>query len=147
MGLLVVGNADAAILDGYAQQDVSGGGGMGRGHGNGDVALGRKLDGVADQVYQDLPQATRIAYQSAGCRRCNIQVKQKFFFFGTIGHAGDQVFHFVVQIERNAFQCHAAGFDFRIVQNVVDKCQQSIAAKAYGFCQLPLFGIQVGIEQ
>ena len=92
-----------------------------------DLAYLGEFDGVADEVDDDLTNATRVAVQVF--RNLFINVECQFQSFGMGAKA--QCFHGVAQrfadIEGCYFQFEFAGFDFGEIENVVDQRQQCVA--------------------
>ena len=111
------------------------------------LALVGELDGVADEVDQDLPQPGDVADQDLGdgvihdvgqvellLRRLGRQQVQRFLDAG-------------VEFEGMMLQFELAGLDLGEVENVVDDGQQRIGAAAGGLDVIALLVGQFGVEQ
>ena len=92
-----------------------------------DLALAGELDGVADEVDQDLPQPGDVADQDLGDGIVH-QVGQVKVLLGRLG--GQQVQGLLdagVEFEGMMFQLEFAGFDLGEIEDVVDDGQQASA--------------------
>ncbi len=118
-------------------------------HRDGDhhLALLRKLDGISEQVEEDLAEPSGVPTDCVG----HIRVKQASEIHSFVEPALGQQVHCLVhggaQIEVEEFEGQLAGFDFRKVEDVVDHHQQMIAAVTDHLGILPLFGRKLGVEQ
>ena len=102
------------------------------------LALLSELDGVADQVGQNLPQADRVTTQTGGHFRFNPAGQLNVLLVGAFSQHLDAALHGLAQIEIDDFERKFSGFDFREVQDVVDDTQQISGAGADGFDVFPL---------
>ena len=123
--LLLGGDADSRVLDGDVQGQMVG---CDRFDGRVDphVSLLRELDGVADQVQEDLTQSARVAGQNGWNVGGNAQ-QQLQVLFGRPGRErtkriGDQI----AKVEVDPLEFQFAGLDLREVEDVVDQAQQGI---------------------
>ena len=141
-----LGNADAGVRDGEPQLDEI------RSHRDAagercHVAGIRKLDGVAQQVEEDLPDARDVADDLGRQRRLEL-VGQLQSFRECLGRQQlKRVFDARLRIERLQIELQLAGLDLREVENVVDDRQQPVAARADHLDPLTLRARQRRIQQ
>ncbi len=133
--LVLRGNTNARVFNGKAQAvwwHTHGGVCRHGANGNNHLPLGRKFDGVAAQVDQNLLQAQGVAPQHVGYGGVN--VKQHFNrFVAQVGRQHDrQVAQQAVHTEGLHVQVHLAGFYLGKIQNVVEQAQER-ARSAFGF--------------
>ena len=85
------------------------------------AALG-ELDGVADQVDEDLPQAAGIAdQQSAGTSAATRKISSSPFSRGPDGQHPRRVADDFAQVEGDVLQLQLAGLDLGEIEDVVDQ--------------------------
>src|SRR5262249_12689648 len=118
--LLFLGDADAGIGDRESQHDVTGGERLGADVHDG-FARGGKLDGVAHQVDNDLPEAARVAEQVIGNIRPNVTGDFQAFGVASKCQGLHAIAEIVTQGEGDFFQVELSGFDLREVQDVIDE--------------------------
>src|SRR5450631_3852009 len=89
-------------------------------HMNGNFSFGRKLDGIADQINQYLPQTSGVASHVGWYFWCD--EINRFQLFGTkLGRKDVEGFlHTLLKIEGSLFQLKPACFNFGVIENVVD---------------------------
>ena len=110
-GDFFVCHADPGIGDRNAQLCRRAGDGCGERDGNVDVPGRRELDGVADEIGDDLAQAQRVTDQRGGDFGCGIQM-QRQPFLGGIGRVDrHDMLKGVRWREWGCFQFHPAGGD------------------------------------
>ena len=112
-----------------------------------DFAVAGKLDGVADQVAEDLADADGVAVD--GFRHVGRDAATQFQVLAVrpLGEQLDDVLDGLVQVEVQAFQLETPGLDLGKVQDVVDDGQQGLAGTVHGG-RKPALGVgQVGVEQ
>ena len=107
-----------------------------------------KLDRIADQVCQDLPQPRRIADQRRRQAHRNKGRKLKPLRINRIGKGFDDVLNQIAQIERRLLQLDLAGLDLRDVEDTVDDLEQHLgrAAGRLEIVLLPRSGFGVAHE-
>ena len=108
-------DADAGIGD-----LDSTGAGLTLSHLDQDVTVVRELDGVAHEVDEHLPEARAVADPFGWCGAVPVQ-HQGELASGCL--RGEQVHHLgddFAGVELPMFESEFAGFDFRVVENVVD---------------------------
>jgi hypothetical protein len=96
-------------------------------HGQADVAALGELDGVAEQVQQDLAHAHLVA---ADADRPGRVFATPEFQLALLRHRLHQALHLVeqfLQVERTQIQLQPPGFDAGQVQRIVDQPQQMAA--------------------
>jgi hypothetical protein len=111
-----------------------------------DFACVSELDGVACEIDYDLPEAAGIADQFIG--HVGLDFASEFEAF--LMRAQSERFHCVAEtiaeIEVDCVDVELAGFDFGVVENVVDQSQQGIRGELGHVQVFALLGIEVGIE-
>ena len=117
----VGGNADARILDPDRQAR------RGRADGDAHLALLGELQGVGDQVVEDLAHPHPVAEIDPAGRRLDGEVKAQVLLFGdpaegAVGAAGQ-----FGRVEGRGLQLQLPGFDLRQVEHVVENGQQGLA--------------------
>ncbi len=134
------GDADAGIDDLEAQLA----GGPNHLDADHDLAHVRELDGVADEIDQNLTQASRIAADFR--RHVRIDRADQFQALGvrTRGADFDRLFDGFAQTEIDALEFELAGFDLGEIENVVDDLQQRFGGMPDGLRQVPLPRRQLG---
>ena len=109
--------------------------------------LGRELDGIGQQVDEDLAQARHVAHQRLG-RAVFDQVGQvEVLFLRARRHQVERVFDTAAQVEHLLLELELAGFGLRMVEHVVDDLQQGFAAGADGACEVALVGRHRRVQQ
>ncbi len=140
------GDADPCIGDFEAEADgvVRVGDGM---EVEDDLAGFRKLDGVGEEVGDDLAQPSRVAEDLLG--ECSMDPGHEFesFGFGAFGEEFHGAFDAVDDIEGHGFDGEFTGFELGEVEDVVDEGEEGVCAAADGFAEVALFGGEGGIEQ
>ena len=89
------------------------------------AAIGRVFDGVREQVVEHLPQPASIGHHDGRCSLCR---QLEGFPVGQGTQPGDRLGDGALNIERLPLELHAAGFDLGQVEDVVDECQEVVAA-------------------
>src|ERR1700728_1864018 len=89
----------------------------------------RELDGIADQVEEDLPQSSRIPRYRFGHFRSNVAKQFEPFLLRPQRERFQGLFHAVVQVKVDHFQVDLPGLDLGKVKNVVDDGKQRIAGE------------------
>ena len=114
---------------------------------NDDFPAAGELDGVADEVDNDLPQPTGVADEFVGHIRRDMHGQLQ----PLCGRAGRQRVQCCAerfpQVERQLLQLQFAGFDLGEVENVVEHRQQRVGRRFDDVLVFALFGGEVGIEQ
>ena len=106
-----------------------------------------KLDGIADQVQEDLPQPTGITVD--GRRHRGIHQAHEFqpLLLGLRLQKVQNVLHGGPKIEVNDFQFQFPRFDFGKVENIINDSQESVGGLLHRFRTLTLILGQVGLQQ
>ena len=115
--------------------------------GHDDLADLGELHGVGEQVDHHLAQAGDVARDAVGDRRIDQERQLQRLAGGGFGDEVERRLDASPQIERRDFQLEATGVDLREVEDVVDDPEQRLAAGADDLGELPLAGLQVGVEQ
>ncbi len=89
-----------------------------------DVSGFGELDGIVDQIDQNLPQAQRISNQIVGHIRCNVDQKLQSFFIRLESHHGHHATEHIFQPEGNVFEDQLIRLDFGKIEDVIDDAQQ-----------------------
>ena len=112
-------DADAGVFHFEAQDVVLAGFRLGLDR-NRHGALVGELDGVAEQIAQYLAQTHRIASYGQTQRRIQVDLDAKMFGIGlALEHAHHRIDH-VAQVHAGGFQLQLVGFQFRVIEDVVD---------------------------
>lgn len=136
--LLVGGNADASIAHSEDNASASLVTDV-----QAHLATLGELDGIGQQVLEDLLQALAVGEQGGGYIRFSVYFEGQPLVpgqrFEHAAQALDQAFHL------SAFRAHLelAGLDLGNVENVVDQVEQVIAGRVDRICELDLFIAQV----
>ena len=86
-----------------------------------------ELDGVADQIDEDLPQASGIADERVGHVRHDAARQLEAFLVRARRQQADGVLDDVAESERDALERQLARLDLREVEDVVDEREQRLA--------------------
>ena len=146
-GNLVLGDADAGVADGKMQLQTVRDGGVENTNMDTDSTLRGKLDGVADQIGEDLANPHGIAADQRGDFRGDAGSELDFFLLRLQAHDGDHVFQLAAQAEIHFLQLHFPSLDFREIQDVIDELQQGFAAVPGQPEEVVLLGRQLGVVQ
>ena len=106
-----------------------------------------ELDGVSEEVHQDLPQAPAVAAHHAAGGRGNVAENLNLFLPGLEAHGLHGLFHEPAQIEVLLVQFQLASLDLGEVEDVIDQGQERLAAAAAGLHETTLPLVQPGIAQ
>ena len=98
-----------------------------------------ELDGIPQQVEQDLAQTARVAPQGRRQIRMDQTGHLQALIVGALGQCMSYVFDRVAQAEGNGLQLEPAGLDLREIQYVVQQRQQSFRALQRGLQVIALF--------
>src|SRR5215471_550468 len=143
--LLVLGNADAGIGDGECQDHVVVVPLLGADLDD-DLARVRKLDRVADQIDNHLPQPAGVANQMIGNIRLDVAGNLQAFGVATKSQGLDAIAEVVAQNEGDFLEIQFLRLDLREVEDVVDEAQES-ATRGFDRLQIAaLLGAQVGVQ-
>ncbi|MFM1941793.1 MAG: hypothetical protein RI897_775 [Verrucomicrobiota bacterium] len=114
---------------------------------DGDAALAGEFDCVTAEVEEDLAEAAGVAAESGGDFRGYEAGEFEVFFlgfdaeeFGGFLDGGDEV-------EVDFFHFEAIGFDFGVIEDVIDEGEEAFGAGADDFCVAVLFVGEGGIEE
>ena len=148
----VGGDADAGVAHRDGDHAVPGAESVGidvnvEGNLDGDAAARRELDGVVDQVGEDLTKPVGVADQLEGDG--GVDVVNEFNFAGG-GLHGEQVASLLDgadELERLVLDVELAGFDLREIEDVVDDGEEGLAAGADGADGVALFVGERGVEK
>ena len=89
-----------------------------------DVASFGELDGIVDQIDQNLPQTQRIANQVVRHIWSHMNQELQTLFMGLESHHGHHIAEHVIQPERYVLDDQFVRLDFREVENIVDDAEQ-----------------------
>ena len=144
-------NADAAVAHRHMQHQARTLGGGFRRLGQRDVhrdfAALRELHRVAGEVHHDLPQARHVANDGVGHVLLDEVAEVQAFRPGLGAEQFERLLDAGAQLEGMILQRHAAGFDLREVQDVIDDRQQRVAATADRLHAVALLVGQLRVEQ
>ena len=91
-----------------------------------DFTLFGELDGVANEIEDDLAQTGRISDQCVGDIGPDVAGELKSLLLSPQRQQLQSILESVSQIEFNGIEVQFAGFDLGKVQDVVDQCQQGV---------------------
>ena len=111
------------------------------------LAARRELQGVADEVRQDLPDAPRIAPQALGDSRRDVADQLDPCRLGARGQQVGDVLQSFAQAEVGHLDRHLARLDLGKVEDVIDDRQQRFAAAPDRFGVVALVRRQPGFQQ
>ncbi len=114
---------------------------------NGDFTVIGELDGVGEEVDEDLPEAGDVADDSVGRARGKLGEERDFFLGGTRGEETDGGGHTLEERERRELYLEFARLDFGEIENVVNDAQEMIAAGLDGLDTVALFGRKRGVAE
>jgi hypothetical protein len=83
-----------------------------------------ELDGVADQVGQDLAHPQRVSQEALRYVRSHAEHQLQLFFAGPLPDQRIDVAQHIVDPERDRFNRQLAGLDLRKIEDVVDDAEQ-----------------------
>ena len=111
-----------------------------------DFSLIGELDGVADQVHQDLAQPRWITPHGARHLGCHLSEKLEMFFARAHGQQAGRRMHDLGNVEGNGLELEVIGLDLRVIENVVQNHEQRFGRRAHELECTALLGGQLGIE-
>ncbi len=106
-----------------------------------------ELDGVSNQVDQDLTQVSSIAVQIERRLRCSVRRQYQPFTLSLRFHHGGDATDQSVQVEVFLGLEQTAGLDTRDIKHVVDQFQQCGGGGPNDLGKLPLLLAQLGFCQ
>src|SRR5205823_13346663 len=117
-----------------------------RGHGYDDLALFGELDRVADEVHEYLTQPGGIAAYHARHLRRHLREELEVFLARAYRKQARGRVHDLRDVERNRLELQVFGFDFLVIEDVVEDHQQRFGRRAHQLERAALLGRQVGVE-
>ena len=112
-----------------------------------NAAMLGELDGVADQVQQDLTKPRLIPAKAAPGRRIDENAEVDPLLVGFRRQQADGGFDRVEELEIDDFEVDLAGLELRNIQNVVDQGEQRLGAVAHCDRTFALLRCQIGLQQ
>src|SRR5258706_4190038 len=114
----------------------------------GDAAFLCKLEGVGQQVAQDLLKALRVGENASGQIGIEFQGEVKILGLGHVAERALDVFVQFTEAQFRDIHRHRARFDLGQVQDVIDEVEQVVAGGMNRLAEFDLFGRQIplGIE-
>jgi hypothetical protein len=137
-------DSEAGVAHGEQEGDVVGGV-VGAGHLDDDLALIGELEGVDDEVGQDLAKTARVPAESVGHISFNEGYQFDVFGLGAVGEDFDGGIERVAQVKIEVFEVEFTGFEFGEVEDIVDDGEQGFRAGLDGIHVALLFAIQGGV--
>jgi hypothetical protein len=114
---------------------------MGRrvtGHPQDHLAARRELNGVAEQIQDDLAQMDRVSFDYLGDAGNHVANDLKALLISTEGNQTEGVFETFAEMEVDGFEVELAGFDLREIENIVDDGEQGLGrvliTPRYSYC-------------
>src|SRR3984957_2736953 len=129
-----LGYPDSRVDDLESQQAIL----AGCPHPHDNLAGVRELDGVADEIDEDLAQPHRIAPHGAGYVEIDGTGQLQPLRMGSAGEDLAGFFDGFAQAEFDALELEFSGFDLREIQDVVDDLQQRFGRMRNGFREVAL---------
>ena len=117
-----------------------------RAHGHGYEAAIREFDGVRKKIRDDLAQPQRIAHDVRRRRGVHFEVQRDAFLRGPRLIRFDAIVEHAAHVERDLLDHHAARFNLRKIQNVVQQSEQGIGAMLRGFEMIALVACERAVE-
>src|SRR5271157_1834760 len=145
-GLLFTRDADARVGDHKVQQGLPAAAFLHAGMQRHFAPFG-ELDGVADEVEDDLAEPGRIAHDGFGNLRSDLANHLEVLLMGAQRDAPDGFVESVPQIEFDGVEFDPAGLDLGEIEDVVDDGEQRIGRGAGGLDALPLLLVELGVER
>ena len=140
-------NAQTGVLNTNAQAQVSIGFSK-QGDADHDLAGSGELNGIADEIGNDLAQPERVAVQCQWrVRRHKLRGQFQPFGFGGLQEHAQRFFHHIDQAEVHGFQFQLARLNFGEVQDVVDDPQQVAPRRLHGFSPHALLRLQFAVDE
>lgn len=137
------GHADTGVGDGEFQLDT-GFGCLEEFGGDADLAVFRELDGIVDEVGDDLAEAEGVAAEVLGDIGWDFDEELEAFFVGFLGgDRGDRVDD-LVELEVDIFDIEFTGFDFGDIEDVVNDAEEGGSGGVYFMDVVVLFGGEFG---
>ena len=106
-----------------------------------------ELDGIADQVDEDLAQVARIAMQMERRLRCDVCGQHQTFSLSLGFHHRGRAVDQAMQVEILGGADDPPGFDARDVEHVVDQFQQGVGRCTDDLGKFLLFLVELGVRQ
>ncbi len=110
-------------------------------------SLSGELNGIADQIDQNLAESSGVAFYKGGDAVGDIGNEFQMFLMRGGRKQFEHVVHQYAQVEVGVLQLQLARFDLRKVENVVDDIQERVARSHDRICQTLLLGVQGGLPQ
>ena len=121
-----LGQADARVLDVDVQTGTCFGSGMDT-DAQFDLAGGGELDGIGEQIHQDLLDPQGVADQYVGYGVVDLLDQLEAFFAGAVVHHGTAALDQRAQTEGTRFEFQAVGGNLRQIKQVVDDAGETLA--------------------
>src|SRR5271154_6842171 len=104
-----------------------------------------ELNGVADEISQDLPQTAQVADHPARHLGPDVADQSEAFLVGAYSQRLEGQVNAVSQIELGAVEVEPTRFDLRKIEDVVDDGEQRVGGGLDHAGTFPLFRIEPGI--
>ncbi len=112
-----------------------------------NTAMLGELDGVADQVQQDLTKPRLIPAKAAPGRRINENTEVDRLLVGFRRQQANGGLDRVEKLEIHHFEVDLAGLELRNIENVVNQREQRLGAVTHCDRTFPLLRCQIGLQQ
>ena len=145
-GDLFLGHADAGITDGKAEVGLSGDG-MRALDIEDDLAVLGELDGVANEVEEDLPETAGVGADARGDVGVEVDDELDALLDGLLGEEVHDAFDDGVEVELLGEDLDLGGLDLGEVEDVLDDAHEGFAGGADGLNHFLLVGGEVGVEE
>ena len=111
-----------------------------------DLAALGELDGVADEVDQDLAEAAGVADQGVGHVVGDVEGQLQALLVGPQAERPHRVAQAVAEVERAGVELELARLDLGEVEDVVDHRQEGVGRRGDHLQVLALLGRELGVE-
>src|SRR5262249_36957295 len=111
------------------------------------TAMRGEFDGVADEVYQHLPQPRDVAADPFRGAVVEIAYEFQLLRRGGLCANGQRVLDAFAEVKRLVLELEVGGFDLGKIEDVVDQREERICAVADVIHEIALVGVKAGVEQ
>src|SRR5437016_7823544 len=113
-----------------------------------NAAAARELDGVANEVHEDLPESGRIGMDALGNMPTENDPQIDVFFYGADAHEGNNFLNDLRRIAGDSLRLELAGLDLGKIEHIIDNRNQVLAFATDGVDALDSFQLVLsGAEQ
>ena len=114
-------------------------------HAQGNFAVLGELEGVREQVFEDLLQALRVGLETLRQVAVELDVEVELLVFGDVAEGAIDVILQMAERQFTDVDRNRAGFDLRKIENVVNEREEVDAGTVNGLGELDLFRREVAL--